>query len=167
MTPNIGLGGNSSMESVVALANLLDGAVKAHPQGKPDKAMIEDMLAEYQRSRSGRMRKIVDFSSRATKMQAWDNLWYKALSYILPLLPETTFAVQLSKLIKGAPKLDYVPLPDDTHVGTWKWEDEEREEEKAKKGGESVKKSLSIRPQVSFLSMCVLLSFVYLIGFRI
>lgn len=160
MTPNVGLGGNSSMESVVVLANLLHKAVKQHRNGKPDAGAIESLLAGYQAERSVRMQQVIDFSGLATKVQAWDNIWYKALSRIMPLLPDNTFALQAGKLIKAASKLDYVPLLDDMK-GTVKWEDDELDE-KSKRGEQA--KSLLSWAMAPLLSMCMLLSFFYLIS---
>ncbi|KAF7590326.1 hypothetical protein BBP40_002976 [Aspergillus hancockii] len=123
MTPNIGLGGNASMESITVLSNLLRRAVQAHPSGKPDKKMLETVLEEYQTLRYDRMAKIIHFSSEATKMQAWDSLYYKAISRILPFLPDNTVAKQTGELIKGAAKLDYVPTSA-ARKGTIAWDDE-------------------------------------------
>lgn len=159
MTPNVGLGGNSSMESVAVLANLLNKEVKQHPDSKPDAGAIESLLAKYQAQRSVRMQQVIDFSGLATRIQAWDNLWYKALSRIVPLLPDNTFALQAGKLIKAASKLDYVPLPDDMK-GTIVWEDDELDE-KSRRGEQA--ESLLTRARAPLLSMCVLLSFFYLI----
>ncbi|KAF2137749.1 uncharacterized protein K452DRAFT_235327 [Aplosporella prunicola CBS 121167] len=124
MTPNIGLGGNSSMESIVVLTNLLHRAIKDYEARgtKPKKAAIEALLYQYQAERTLRMRQIIDFSALATKVQAWENLGYKIMSRVMPLLPENTFALKTSKLIKAAPKLDFVATPLDTKA-TIPWED--------------------------------------------
>ena len=123
MTPNIGLGGNTAMESVVVLANLLNKAVKEHPHGKPDRAALQKLLAEYQKKRQKRLQEFIDFSSLATKMQAWETIWYKLFSRIVPFLPDNSFAKQASALFKAAPKLDFVPVPGNPQ-GTVKWDDE-------------------------------------------
>ncbi|PCG89044.1 Monooxygenase, FAD-binding [Penicillium occitanis (nom. inval.)] len=123
MTPNIGLGGNCAMESVVVLTNLLHKAIKEHPQGKPDKAAIQNVLHEYQKDRQVRMRQFIDFSSLATKIQAWETTWYKILSRVMPFLPDDTFAKQASILFKAAPKLDFIPVPGNLK-GSMKWDDD-------------------------------------------
>jgi FAD dependent monooxygenase len=166
MTPNVGLGGNSSMESVAVLANLLNKSAKQHRNGKPDAAALESLLVNYQAQRCVRMQQVIDFSGLATKVQAWDNIWYRALSRIMPLLPDNTMALQAGKLIKAASKLDYVPLPDDMK-GTVKWDDDELEEldEKSKRRGLQAKSLLSWA-RTPLLSMCVLLSFFWLISPR-
>ena len=156
------------MESVAVLANLLNKSAKKHHNGKPDTAALESLLVDYQAQRYVRMQQVIDFSGLATKVQAWDNTWYKALSRIMPLLPDNTMALQAGKIIKAASKLDYVPLPDDMK-GTVKWDDDELEElnGKSKRGGLQVKSLLSWA-RAPLLSVCVLLSFFYLIspGFR-
>jgi hypothetical protein len=109
------------MESVVSLVNLIHSAIKEQPQGtKPGKAAIEALLREYQAERTVRMRQLIDFSALATKVQAWENVGYKILSRIVPWLPDNTFALQAANLIKGAPKLDFVPAPWDSR-GTVAW----------------------------------------------
>lgn len=123
MTPNIGLGGNSGMESVVALTNLLNQAVDSHPQKKPDYQAIQRLLTEYQSERQQRMRKIIDFSGLATKLQAWETPFHKIISRVVPFLPDDTFAKQASALFKGAPKLDFIPVPGDIR-GSMQWDDE-------------------------------------------
>lgn len=123
MTPNIGLGGNASMESVVVLSNLLHRAVQAHPSGKPDKKMLETILQEYQTLRYDRMQKVIHFSGEATRLQAWDSFYYKALSRVIPYFPDRTGATRTGELIKAASKLDYVATSP-ARKGTVAWEDD-------------------------------------------
>ncbi|EED19835.1 FAD-dependent monooxygenase, putative [Talaromyces stipitatus ATCC 10500] len=166
MTPNIGLGGNSAMESIVVLTNLLNKAIKEHPQGKPDRAALQSLLTEYQKERQVRMRQFIDFSSLATKTQAWENLWYKILSRVIPFLPDDTFAKQASALFKAAPKLDFVPVPGNLK-GTVKWDDEvleikNRKVISAPSLGEWTQSMLrwTVKP---ILSLCVMLSFLFVV----
>ncbi|KAF2143952.1 uncharacterized protein K452DRAFT_224000 [Aplosporella prunicola CBS 121167] len=115
MTPNLGFGGNSSMEGVVALTNLLHRAIKDHnARGtKPDKAAIEAILGQYQAERTARMRPVIDVSALVTKVEAWENLGYKILSRVMPFLPESLIAQQTAKIIQVAPKLEFLPPPRD------------------------------------------------------
>lgn len=128
MTPNIGLGGNSGMESVVALTNLLQNAIHpeqdaASPARKLDFPALQGILTTYQTERQARMRKIIDFSGLATKTQAWETLGHKLMSRIVPFLPDDTFAKQATALFKGAPSLNFVPVPG-KYRGTVSWDDE-------------------------------------------
>ncbi|KAI9684598.1 MAG: hypothetical protein M1822_005686 [Bathelium mastoideum] len=166
MTPNVGLGGNSAMESVVVLTNLLHKAVKEHPYGKPDRAALQKLLTEYQTKRRTRVQEVIDFSKLATKMQAWETTWYKVLSRVVPFLPDDSFAKQASALFKAAPKLDFVPVPGNPQ-GTVKWDDEvaETQTEKANSRPTSGTKAGSIVSWTTapLLSMCVLVSFFYMV----
>jgi hypothetical protein len=147
MTPNIGLGGNTAMESVVVLANLLNQTIKESPQGKPNAAALHRMLNEYQRLRLIRAKQFIEISGLVTKMQAWENGWYKFMTRIVPFLPDTTFANHLSNLLRGAPKLDFIPVPGNPQ-GTVKWDDDvfEAKQREAKSGsafGRAVRNILS------------------------
>ncbi|OOQ83533.1 FAD binding domain protein [Penicillium brasilianum] len=124
MTPNVGLGGNSAMESIVLLSNLLNRAIQIHPGGRPDIKLVEQVLSEYQTLTNERMRQIIDFSNLATRIQAWDTLFHKILSRVVPFLPDTTFAKQAAQLIKASRKLEYVQLPKRAVRGTMPWDDE-------------------------------------------
>ncbi|KAJ5918466.1 FAD-dependent monooxygenase [Penicillium verhagenii] len=124
MTPNVGLGGNSAMESIVLLSNLLNRAIQVHPGGRPDAKLVEQVLSEYQSLTKERMRKIIDFSNLATRIQAWDTPFHKLLSRVVPFLPDTTFAKQAAQLIKASRKLEYVQLPKRDVTGTMPWDDE-------------------------------------------
>jgi FAD dependent monooxygenase len=166
MTPNVGLGGNSALESIVVLTNLLHKAIKEHPRGKPDKATLQGILTQYQKNQQVRMRQIIDFSSLATKIQAWENIWYKILSRVMPFLPDNTFAKQASALLKAAPKLDFVPVPGNVK-GTVMWDDEAwdvgnragRSKSFIEKGAQSLFSWMT----TPLLSLCVVLSFFYVV----
>lgn len=166
MTPNIGLGGNSGMESVVVLTNLLNKAVKEHPHGKPDKATLQRLLTEYQTERQVRMRQFIDFSSLATKLQAWETIWYKTLSRVIPFLPDDTFAKQAAALFKAAPKLDFVPVPGN-YQGTLKWDDDVLEagakEAKSRQFAGKGARNILSWTTTPLLSACVLLSFYFMV----
>lgn len=111
------------MESVVALTNLLQKALSSSSQEQPDYDTIQLLLAAYQKERQERMRKIIDFSGLATKLQAWETPLYKIVSRMVPYLPDDTFAKQASALFKGAPKLDFIPVPGSIK-GTMQWDDD-------------------------------------------
>ena len=154
------------MESIVALTNLIHKAIKEQPQGtKLSKSAVDTLLREYQAERTIRMRQVIDFSALATKIQAWENVGYKILSRILPLLPDNTFAVQAAKLIKGAPKLDFVPASWDSKA-TVPWESNSnvllRQDQKSLLP-ESNKRQLFGSGKTRLVSIGVLLSFVFVL----
>ncbi|KAH8429233.1 FAD-dependent oxidoreductase [Aspergillus melleus] len=163
MTPNIGLGGNASMESVVVLSNLLHRAVQAHPSGKPDKKMLETILEEYQTLRYDRMQKVIHFSGEATRLQAWDSLYYKTLSRVIPYFPDTTSAKRTAELIKAAAKLDYVPTSP-ARKGTVAWEDDGQ---RALGAHQAAVSSVRRLIQIPVVLLSFGLSFFYLSGIKL
>ncbi|TAQ86977.1 hypothetical protein B7494_g4680 [Chlorociboria aeruginascens] len=161
MTPNVGLGGNTSMESVAVLANLLNKAIKSHPRGKPGKTEIEAIFAQYQAERLPRVKKIIEFSGLVTKIQAWDSILLKVASRILPFMPERTLANETGKIIKAAPKLDYITLPV-RPKGKVGYDDEKLEA----LGHIDISKSMLKTTQVPLLGLFVVLSScIYLLGY--
>ncbi|KAJ5765405.1 hypothetical protein N7520_004964 [Penicillium odoratum] len=160
MTPNVGLGGNSAMESIVLLSNQLKRAIEIHPGGHPDAKIVEQMLSEYQSLTKERMRKIIDFSNLASRIQAWDTPFHKLLSRVVPYLPDTTFAKQAAQLIKASRKLEFVKLPKRSVTGTMPWDDEVKlamHERKAAKGESTI--SFIYTPIVG---LCLALSFFFI-----
>lgn len=128
VTPNIALGGNSGMESIVVLCNHLHRAVKDN--GKPSNATIHNIFAAYQAERHDRMKQIMELSSLITKVQAWDTLWHRFLSTcMLPLQPDRATADQIGDIISKAPKLDYVSTRG-FPSGRMQWKDDEVEVDK-------------------------------------
>jgi hypothetical protein len=112
ITPNIALGGNSSMESIVTLVNGLETMLQEHAGAKPSRATLKRVFTEYQRARKPRMHDIMQYSSLLTKLQAWDNPVLRfAATWVVPYLPDRIVADDLSKrFIATAPKLDRVPV---------------------------------------------------------
>lgn len=126
ITPNIALGGNSGMESVTVLVNLLNRAVKAHSGRRPSKAALDIIFREYQQRCVMRMHKIMGFSSVITRVQAWDGLRMKTVAlYVLPYQRDRKMSNDIGEIIKHAPKLDFVPT---AHYKPRRieWEDEKR-----------------------------------------
>jgi 2-polyprenyl-6-methoxyphenol hydroxylase-like FAD-dependent oxidoreductase len=85
VTPNIALGGNSTMESVVVLCNHLERTLAAHHGGRVSRATLGRVFGQYQRDREKRMHEIMELSSLITRVQAWDGILPKALAcWVLP-----------------------------------------------------------------------------------
>ncbi|KAH6632426.1 hypothetical protein F5144DRAFT_621224 [Chaetomium tenue] len=119
-TPNLGVGGNSAIESAAALANgikLL--ADKWNATGRrPTHQEIETMLAVYQKQRELRAGAVVDASGFLARTQnmhgSLTNLFVR---FLLPHLSE--FVPELmGNAIIGATKIDYLPLPMASLTGT-------------------------------------------------
>ena len=118
------LGGNSGMESVVVLTNHLRRMLEQQQHGaRPSKTTLNATFQAYQDERLPRMRRIMEFSSLISRVQAWDNPFLKWVSiYLLPYLPERKLANDLGEIIRKAPKLDFVPLGQ-WNEGLLEWED--------------------------------------------
>lgn len=156
ITPNIALGGNTGMESVASLVNLINKAVKSHSEGKPSKAVLSAIFQEYQEQRIPRTRKIMKFANMITRVQAWDGIWMKFRAlWVLPYQSEQKLAQDLADIIKGGVKLDFVPIEEYRNRKT-RWDDEEKLKV-VKFWGEGPQ-SLVKGQQVSLLGMLVILS---------
>ncbi|KAI9164120.1 FAD-dependent monooxygenase DEP2 [Paramyrothecium foliicola] len=129
VTPNIALGGNSAMESIVVLCNHLQRMIRAQHGAKPSLATLEKTFKAYQTERHARVKGVMELSGLITKVQAWETPFHKFLAtWALPLQPDRTVANQLGEIIRGGPKLEYVELKDFAR-GRLPWKDEEREKE--------------------------------------
>jgi len=119
-TPNLGVGGNSAVESAAALANgikrLADAwAASGRRTTQPE---VEAMLAEYKTIREVRAGAIVDASGFLARAQNIHGLSTQLfVSFALPRLAE--FLPELmGNTIIGATKLDFLPLPMASLTGT-------------------------------------------------
>ncbi|KAI0157184.1 FAD/NAD(P)-binding domain-containing protein [Hypoxylon sp. FL1284] len=110
VTPNIALGGNSAMESIVVLCNHLNKMLVEHEGAKPSRATLNKVFEAYQAERHGRIHEVLSLSAHTTRMQAWDNWLYKFMAmWVMPLLPSGLIMNQLGTIMTPAPRLDYVP----------------------------------------------------------
>ncbi|KAH6855970.1 hypothetical protein B0I37DRAFT_395815 [Chaetomium sp. MPI-CAGE-AT-0009] len=111
-TPNLGVGGNSAIESAAALANgikLL--ADKWNAAGRrPTQHDIEAMLTTYQNGRELRAGAVVDASGLLARSHNMHGLSSYLVRLLLPYMSE--FVPELmGNAIIGATKIDYLPLP--------------------------------------------------------
>lgn len=126
VTPNIALGGNSTMESVVVLCNHIEGTLAAHHGGRVSRATLEKVFGQYQRDREERMHEIMNLSSLITRLQAWDGIAPKLLAcWVLPFQADHILTDQLGELIRKAPKLNYVGVGRGFARGRLQWADDE------------------------------------------
>lgn len=158
ITPNMALGGNSGMESVVVLTNLLHRTLASNSPSKPSPDALTQAFQAYQDQRLPRMRHIMEFSRLITRTQAWDNWFLKMVSiWVLPYLPQRKLANDLGEIIRKAPMLDFVPLGD-WDEGLMEWEDMKQEKE-PKKGG--VAKELFRELPISALWVALLVGLLF------
>ncbi|KAL8911253.1 MAG: hypothetical protein Q9171_003551 [Xanthocarpia ochracea] len=111
ITPNIALGGNSSMESVVVFCNHLHRTLAMHAGARLSRAALNSMFAAYQKEREPRINEVMQFSSMLTRLQAWDSVLLRFLAtWVIPYQPDQRIADQMGELIRKAPKLDFVDV---------------------------------------------------------
>lgn len=119
-TPNLGVGGNSAVESAAALANgikrLADSSSAAGRH--PSQQEVEDMLAEYKRIRELRAAAVVDASGLLTRAHNMLDLRSRFfVKVVLPHISEFLPELMNDSMI-GATKLDFLPLPMASLTGT-------------------------------------------------
>jgi len=166
ITPNIALGGNSTMESIAVLCNHLVRTVAAYQGGRLSRPTLGQVFRQYQRDQAARMREIMELSSLITRVQAWDGMVPKFLAcWVLPFQADHKLTDQLGELIRRAPKLDYVDGVRGLAAGRLPWEWELEGEKKQKKNGHALNqvKTMSwVSTSVVYLAGCVMaLVFVY------
>jgi hypothetical protein len=123
VTPNIALGGNTSMESTVVLCNLIRNMLEEQRGNKPSRARIQKVFDDYQKERIPRVQKIMELSSFITKLQAWDTPLMKFVAtWIMPYQSDRAIADQLGDVIKTAPKLNWIPTTG-FRTGCLEWAD--------------------------------------------
>jgi hypothetical protein len=119
-TPNLGVGGNSAVESAAAIANGVKRLADSwNAMGiRPTQEDVEKMLAEYKKIREVRALAIVDASGFLARAQNIHGLSTRIfVHYMLPQLAE--FLPELvSNATIGATKLDFLPLPMVSLTGT-------------------------------------------------
>ncbi|KAF4236331.1 hypothetical protein CNMCM8980_003093 [Aspergillus fumigatiaffinis] len=151
VTPNIALGGNSTMESVVVLCNHLERTLAAHHGGRVSRATLGRVFGQYQRDREKRMHEIMELSSLITRVQAWDGILPKALAcWVLPFQADHKLTDQLGELIRKAPKLDYLEVDRVFGRGRLAWEDE-----KDSRSLDKVKKMAFVSRLTVYLAGCL------------
>lgn len=111
MTPNMGQGGNSAVESAASLANYLTRLVQSSSNGKIPLEDIKNNLNEFQMARQPRAKEICTAANALTRLEACATLKDKLLAlYALPYMTEYLID-RLSEKLAGTEKVDYIPLP--------------------------------------------------------
>ncbi|RAK98849.1 FAD-dependent oxidoreductase [Aspergillus ibericus CBS 121593] len=109
MTPNMGQGSNSAMESAACLANHLTRFMKSC-DGKISLRQLEDCLQEWQTLRWPRAADMVAASAHLTRVDTIKTWKHKlAAVFLLPLMKDFTVEIATMALV-GAEKLDSVPV---------------------------------------------------------
>ncbi|KAK3303650.1 uncharacterized protein B0T15DRAFT_540893 [Chaetomium strumarium] len=108
MTPNLGQGGNNSVEDVASLINQLNALVKEKPN--PTTAELEGAFARFQKERKGRVKFIAGITGRYTRWTSWRDWpsWFMQY-WVWPLLGDRFIVNRLlSPMIRESIKLDFV-----------------------------------------------------------
>lgn len=110
MTPNMGQGGNSAVESAASLANHLIRLVQSSPNGKISLENIKTSLNEFQMARQPRAKDICTAANALTRLEACATLKDQLMAmHVLPYMTEYLID-RLSETMAGAEKVEYKPL---------------------------------------------------------
>ncbi|KAK3326007.1 hypothetical protein B0H66DRAFT_549915 [Apodospora peruviana] len=108
MTPNLGQGGNNSIEDVASLVNQLHALLRDNPS--PTTAELEGAFARYQKQREKQVKTIAGITGNYTRWTSWRNWvgWFMQF-WMWPLVGDG-FVVNwlLSPMIRESIKLDFV-----------------------------------------------------------
>ncbi|KAF1919000.1 hypothetical protein BDU57DRAFT_527108 [Ampelomyces quisqualis] len=118
MTPNLGQGGNTAIESAAALANELKDMVNNAEKGKPSLDSIVRHLENYQKIREQRVTAISAVANGLTRVHALKTWKQRLMAFwILPNAGDILTDISCD-LIIGAVKIDYLPVPERSLHGT-------------------------------------------------
>ncbi|CAG7991652.1 unnamed protein product [Penicillium salamii] len=108
MTPNMGQGGNSAIESAASLANYLTTLTQG---SSIDLSDIKNCLAKWQESRKPRTKTVSVSANGLTRLEAGATLKDRIITqHLLPYMSQY-LVDKTSKSLMGAEKLDSIPLP--------------------------------------------------------
>ncbi|KAK4445725.1 hypothetical protein QBC34DRAFT_441370 [Podospora aff. communis PSN243] len=108
MTPNIGYGGNTAIESAAALASAIKDLVDEADGGHPTKSRIKARFLAYQKARKERTNQMVAVSADVTRIQAMQKV--QIMKYLIPYLGDTLADLQ-SEMVVGATTIQFLPIP--------------------------------------------------------
>ena len=132
MTPNIGLGGNTAIESAVALANSLKKIAESSSPCQTDD--IHRCFRDWQSAREPRVETTWTASAGATRLESLTTYKDKILQHLLPFtMPLMTY--RMSKSIVGAVKLDSSPMPARALQGSMPYKCQEKPKQQVKEKG--------------------------------
>lgn len=108
MTPNLGQGGNSAIESAAALANSIAKLIRSTFQFQTED--IHRSFKGWEATRQQRMVGILKSAHDLTRLEAIQSLKDRLKIYLIPYM-STQMIDRSSKVIIGAERLDCVALP--------------------------------------------------------
>ena len=118
MTPNLGAGANSAIESAAALANELKSLVDKSQGAVPSGSEVQLALVRYQQRRELRAKCIVDASRICTRTHTLNGLAERL--FVRFALPHSSDLISemASDMVVGSAKIDYLPIPRVSLTGT-------------------------------------------------
>ncbi|KAI2996205.1 hypothetical protein CBS147346_9459 [Aspergillus niger] len=147
MTPNLGQGGNSAIESAASLANSLSNLVHGPTKPKRDVRDIHQCMQAWQNIRQKRLDHISQSAYNLTRIEALAGLKEKIIGlYLLPYLSQY-LVDQTSSTVVGAAKIDCLSLPPKSLECTMPYLNDDKNV--SKEGNELWKRALSILPFVA------------------
>ncbi|KAJ9369296.1 hypothetical protein DTO282E5_5958 [Paecilomyces variotii] len=109
-TVNAGLGGNLAYEGIARFTNLLVPLLQKTPN--PSTADITELFLGFERLHRPRADLVGKISGQITRYEAQDTVLLKFASrYIAPWVSDWTKANLYASFARGAPWLEYLPLP--------------------------------------------------------
>ncbi|KAI8065537.1 hypothetical protein BC940DRAFT_320638 [Gongronella butleri] len=114
MTPNVGQGGNSAIESVAVLINELKHTLDTQQLSTrhPTEQQLTATFERYQKKREKRVKSILKFANNTTRQQALEGPVDKFMALYLPKIVGSSVLVKLMvKQLTGSPYLDFVDKP--------------------------------------------------------
>lgn len=112
MTPNLGAGGNSAIESVGVLANLLNRLNISSEKSSVSLPALRNLLEQFQEQRAERINKVMEMANDLTRLHAVKGKKEYFIShYVLPNAGDFMAEIYADFMI-GSPLLEYLPPPE-------------------------------------------------------
>lgn len=110
MTPNMGQGANTAIETAACLSNALRALILAKHPEKPSEREIQDLLSRFNRTRLERLGTIHRDSWVLTRLESADGFAFRLLGrYVVQFLGDF-FARGVARTVTTDVCLDYIPL---------------------------------------------------------
>ncbi|KAF2101574.1 FAD binding domain protein [Rhizodiscina lignyota] len=111
MTPNLGAGGNSAIESTAIVANQLKHLVDQYKSARPPLSAVEDALKRFQTLRHTRITETMKMANGLTRIQAMKTGVERFIAYYVIPNAGDYMAEMYADFQIGAPLLEYLPPP--------------------------------------------------------
>ncbi|KID61520.1 FAD-dependent monooxygenase aurC [Metarhizium brunneum] len=110
MTPNMGQGANTAIETVAALTNELRTLVKANHPDKPSEYELNNMLQRFNRKQFRRLTAVHGDARYVTRLEALDGAMHWIFSrYIMGHCGDVLLG-NTARIVSGGKVLDFIPL---------------------------------------------------------